>query len=131
MIEQVLALAQQSSSGGGGGFFPIIMLAMIVCIIASLWKVFVKAGQPGWAAIVPIYNIAVLCKVAGRPAWWVLLMFIPIVNLLVMALISIDVAKAFGKGAGFGVGLWLLGFIFYPMLGFGGAQYVGREPALA
>lgn len=130
MVEHMVVLAQESPSGGGG-MVPFIMLAIVVFIIASLWKVFAKAGQPGWAAIVPIYNLAVLCKVAGRPAWWVLLMFIPIVNVLVLAVVSIDIAKAFGKGVAFGLGLWLFGFIFYPMLAFGGAQYVGREPALA
>jgi hypothetical protein len=108
-------------------------LAIIVLVIASFWKVFTKAGQPGWAAIVPIYNAYILLKIAGRPGWWLLLYFIPLVNLVIAILVSIDVAKAFGKGGGFGVGLLFLSFIFYPILGFGDAAYVrgGSAPVPA
>ena len=66
-----------------------------------------------------------ICKMVGRPAWWVILLYIPIVNIVVLAILSIDLAKSFGKGTGFGIGLWLLPFIFYPMLGFGDARYEG------
>lgn len=92
------------------------------------WKVFTKAGQPGWAAIIPIVNLFFLCKVAGRPGWWVLLLLIcfPIFWII----ICIDVAKRFGKGGGFAVGLIFLGIIFYPILGFGSAQYQGGAPAV-
>ena len=100
-----------------------IELAIAIPIIVGLWKTFTKAGQPGWAAIVPIYNLLVLMRVAGRSPWWVLLCFIPLVNIVVLILVSLDVARNFGKGAGFGVGLALLGFIFYPILGFGDAKY--------
>ena len=105
----------------------LIQLAVVVLYIAGLWKVFTKAGQPGWAAIIPIYNIYVILKIAGRPGWWLLLFLIPIVNLVIFIIASIDVAKAFGKGVGYGLGLFLLGFIFYPMLGFGADTY--RAPA--
>ena len=108
---------------------PLVWLAIVVLAIASLWKVFAKAGQPGWAAIVPIYNGYVLLKVAGRPGWWLLLFFIPLVNFIISIIVAIDVAKAFGKGTGFGVGLAFLGFIFYPILGFGDASYVGPGSA--
>jgi Family of unknown function (DUF5684) len=95
------------------------------------WKVFTKAGQPGWASIIPIVNLFFLCKVAGRPAWWVLLLLIcfPIFWII----ISLDVAKRFGKGVGFAIGLMFLGIIFYPILGFGSAQYQGAPapPATA
>lgn len=101
----------------------IIYLLIFAFIVAAWWKVFEKAGKPGWAAIVPIYNVVVLLEIAGRPVWWVILLFIPLVNLAVSVIIGIDVAKAFGKGTGFGVGLALLGFIFYPILGFGDATY--------
>jgi hypothetical protein len=104
-------------------------LALVVFIIASLWKVFTKAGQPGWAAIIPIYNAYVLLQIAGRPGWWLLLYFIPVVNFVIAIIVSIDVAKAFGKGGGFGVGLALLSFIFYPILAFGDATYA--RPASA
>ena len=123
-------VAQTSDAGAAGGMmFMVVWLAIIVLVIAGLWKVFTKAGQPGWAAIVPIYNIYVMCKIAGRPGWWLVLLFIPVVNLIVSAIVSVDTAKAFGKGTGFGIGLWLLGVIFYPILGFGSAQYQGPAAA--
>ncbi len=98
-------------------------LAIAVLVIAGLWKTLGKAGYPGWAAIIPIYNAYVLIKVAGRPWWWLLLLFIPVVNIVILVLIGLDTATRFGKGPGFGVGLALLGFIFYPILGFGDAVY--------
>lgn len=101
----------------------LIELALIVLVIAGLWKTFAKAGQPGWAAIIPIYNVYILLKIAVRPWWWLLLLLIPLVNIVIAIIVAIDVAKAFGKGAGFGIGLALLGFIFYPILGFGSAAY--------
>jgi hypothetical protein len=105
--------------------FWICYFVVIILLIAAMWKVFSKAGQPGWACIIPIYNIYVLCKIAGRPGWWVLLMLIPFVNFIILIIIDIDIAKAFGKGVGFGIGLVLLPFIFFPILGFGSAQYQG------
>jgi hypothetical protein len=107
------------------GIVALFYLAIIVVVIAGMWKVFTKAGQPGWAAIVPIYNIVILLKIVGRPVWWLVLLLIPFVNFVILILVSIDMAKSFGKGPGFGIGLWLLSFIFYPILGFGDAQYVG------
>jgi hypothetical protein len=101
-------------------------IALIVVIIASLWKVFEKAGQPGWAAIVPFYNIYVLtCEIAKKEILWFILMFIPLVNIVASVLVSIEVARKFGKSEAFGIGLAFLGFIFYPMLAFGDAQYQG------
>ncbi len=100
-------------------------LALLVLIIVGMWKVFTKAGKPGWAAIVPIYNIIVLLEVAKKPLWWIVLIIIPFVNFIAMILICIDLAKNFGKGGGFGVGLALLPFVFYPILGFGNARYQG------
>jgi hypothetical protein len=114
-----------------GPLFWIIWTAFILLMIVSLWKVFGKAGQPGWGAIIPIVNTYFLCKVAGRPGWWVILMFIPFVNFVIWIIISIDIAKNFGKGAGFGVGLAFLSFIFYPVLAFGSAQYRGPAAAVA
>jgi len=112
----------------GAAIGIIFYLAFIVFIIASIWKVFVKAGHPGWAAIVPIYNIYILLKIAGKPGWWLLLFFIPLVSIVIAILVSIEIAKAFGKSAGFGVGLALLGFVFYPILGFGDAEYQSAPP---
>ena len=102
----------------------LIILAILVFFIAAVWRVFTKAGQPGWAALIPIYNMVVLTQVAGRPTWWVLLLFVPVVNIFVSLVLAIDIAKNFGKGTGFGFGLFLFGFIFYPILGFGDAEYV-------
>src|SRR5476651_1733903 len=105
----------------GTGFILFFVFIWVICV-AGIWKVFVKAGKPGWAAIIPIYNVIVLLEIAGKPIWWILLLLIPLVNLVIAILVSIEVAKKFGKGTGFGVGLALLGFIFYPILGFGDAQ---------
>lgn len=107
----------------------IIYLAVIVFIIAAFWKVYVKAGKPGWAAIVPIYNIIVLLEIVGRPMWWFLLFLVPIVNFIIAIIVYIDLAKSFGKSTGFGIGLLLLGIIFFPILGFGDAQYQGPAAA--
>ena len=124
---------EPTASGGGaaagGGLMGIIQLAVIVLIIVSMWKIFAKAGKPGWAAIVPIYNIVVMLQIARKPGWWVLLMFIPIVNLVVGIMAMIALGKNFGKGTGFVVGMILLPFIFYPMLAFGDAQYQPVAPA--
>jgi hypothetical protein len=124
----LLAQVEYSYSSQGqapGPVFWICWLAFAVLMIAALWKIFTKAGQPGWAAIIPIVNTYFTCKVAGRPGWWVILMFIPFVNLIIWIILCIDVAKSFGKGAGFGIGLLLLPIIFFPILGFGNAQYQG------
>lgn len=130
-MSHLMVLAQNSGGGGGGigGMLILVLwLAVIVLVVAGFWKVFTKAGHPGWMAIIPILNIYILCKIAGRPGWWLILFFIPVVGLVISAIVSIDVAKAFGKGTGFGVGLWLLAPIFYCILGFGDAQYQGPAP---
>lgn len=105
--------------------FPLLCLALVVLVIAGLWQTFTKAGQPGWACIIPIYNVYILTKIAGRPWWWLLLFLIPIVSLVIAIILAIDVAKSFGKSTGFGIGLALLGPIFYCILGFGDATYKG------
>jgi len=119
------ALALQSSTDGTGVLFSLIFLAAMVFLIASFWKVFTKAGQPGWASIIPIYNAIVWLRIAGRPGWWIILLLIPIVGFVIAIVVSIDFAKKFGKGAGFAMGLVFLGFIFYPILAWGSAQYGG------
>jgi hypothetical protein len=111
----------------GGPVFWICEAVFIVLMIAAMWKIFAKAGQPGWAAIIPIYNWIAWCKIVGRPAWWVLLLLIcfPIFFII----LSIDLAKSFGKGVGFAVGLVLLSIIFFPILGFRSATYQGPAAA--
>jgi hypothetical protein len=107
---------------------PLFWLAIIVFVVAGMWKTFAKAGQPGWACLVPIYNVYVMCLIARRPGWWTLLMFVPFVNIVIAILLAIDIAKNFGKSTGFGIGLALLGAIFYPILGFGDATYGPSTP---
>jgi hypothetical protein len=109
--------------------FLLFVLAVSILVIAGCWKVFTKAGQPGWAAIIPIYNLYVLTVIAGKEWWWVLLFLIPCVSIVPAILIPIAVAKNFGKGVGFGLGLAFLGMIFYPILGFGDAVYAPPSQA--
>ena len=116
-----------NDAGGGGSW--VVWLAIWVVWIVAMWKIYAKADQPGWAAIIPIYNVYVLCKIVGRPGWWVILVFIPIVNFIIMIVLDIDLAKSFGKGVGFGIGLILLPFIFPLILGFGSAKYEGAAAA--
>jgi len=111
---------------GAAMVFVVLWAAVILLMIAGMWKVFTKAGQPGWAAIVPIYNFIILLKIAGKPAWWILLMLIPVVNFVVLIIMDIAIAKNFGKGGGFAAGLILLAPIFFPILGFGSARYQGQ-----
>lgn len=103
----------------------IIYFAVIIFMIASIWKIFEKAGKPGWAAIIPIYNIIVLLEIVGKPIWWIVLLLIPLVNIVVGIMVTHLLSKSFGKDVGFTIGLILLGFIFYPLLGFGDAKYKG------
>lgn len=103
----------------------LISLAIAIVVVVAQWKLFKKAGKPGWASIVPIYNMVVLLEIIGRPVWWIALMLIPIANLIVSIIIAIDLAKSFGKDTGYAVLLILLPFIGYPMLGFGSAEYTG------
>ena len=136
LIHPLSLLAQvdysYSSSSQGQAPSPIsiiIGLLIALLLIVAMWKVFTKAGQPGWASIIPIYNLYVWCKIVGRPGWWIILMLIPFVNFIIGIILCIDMAKSFGKGVGFGIGLALLGIIFLPILGFGSAQYQGPSAA--
>ncbi|GMT98115.1 hypothetical protein KH5H1_22340 [Corallococcus caeni] len=128
MDQQQLEMMQQmqdQQASGPGPLFWIFYLAFIGLVVAGMWKTFTKAGEPGWAAIVPFYNLYVMTKIVGRPAWWVVLAILPCVNIIALIILSIDMAKSFGKGVGFGIGLALLGPVFYAILGFGDAQYQG------
>lgn len=135
MLKPLLLLLSTDDETGGmmaalfGGVLGIVYLAILIVVIIGAWKLFEKAGKPGWAAIVPIYNIIVLLEIVGRPMWWVILFLIPCVSVVAAVIVCIDLAKSFGKDVGYGIGLFLLGFIFFPMLGFGSAQYVGPAAA--
>jgi len=124
-VKLFLAQTDQSASSSGSPVGVIVGLLVAVLMIVALWKIFTKAGQPGWACLIPIYNIYILCKIVGRPGWWVILMLIPFVNFIIAIILSIDLAKSFGNGVGFGLGLAFLGIIFFPILGFGSSQYQG------
>lgn len=106
----------------------ILYILFIGVMIASVWKVFTKAGKPGWACIVPIYNLIVMLEIAEKPVWWFILMLVPFVNVVIGILVSIAIAEKFGKSTGFGLGLAFLGIIFWPMLAFGDAEY-DSEPS--
>ena len=113
-----------------GGVMMLIWLAIFLVVVVAGWKVFEKAGQPGWAIIIPIYNVYIIIKIVGRPAWWLVLYFIPIVNIVIAVIISIDMAKSFGQSAAFGVVLlFLLCGLGYLILAFGGAKYLGPAAA--
>jgi hypothetical protein len=107
------------------GIFWVIYVAILVVLIIAGWKMYEKAGEPGWAFIIPIYSFLVLLKIVGKPWWWLLLMLIPVVNLVFAVWTYNMLSKSFGKTEGFTVGLVLLGFIFLPILGYGDAKYLG------
>ncbi len=116
-----------AAAGGVAGSVMFFYVIVLVVMIAALWKAFTKAGEPGWAAIVPIYNAIVFLKIAGKPAWWIILCLIPVANLVVAIIATLAFAKNFGRGGGFAAGLILLPVVFYPILGFGSASYVGTK----
>ncbi len=128
---QILSMLLAQDSNGVQAVVVLIQLAVITAFFAGLWATFTKAGQPGWACLVPFYNLYILLKIAGRPGWWILLFLIPLVNIVVSIIAYIDFAKSYGKGAGFGIGLLFLSFIFFPILGFGDARYQGPAAAAA
>ena len=125
----------------------IILLALIVVVVAGLWKVYEKAGQEGWKCLIPIYNAVVLLKIVGKPIWWVWLMVVPFIISAMLTMAGPALAlfafalnivgyvyaiwtcnmlsKSFGKSEGFTAGIFFLGFIFIPILGFGDAKYLG------
>ena len=127
MNAALFALSTGAGVGIGGGSFA--FLVFIVIEIAAVWRIFVKAGDRGWKAIIPIWNTLIVLKIVGRPWWWIFLYIIPIVWWIVYIIVYYDLAKSFGKGVGFAVGVILLPFIFVPILGFGSSQYV--EPYAA
>ena len=97
--------------------------AFAIMMVAAVWKLFKKAGQPGWKALVPIYGTVIFLRIVERPGWWFLLLCIPVVNLFLSIALCIDLARVFGKGSGFAAGLAFLTPIFLLMIAFGDAQY--------
>ncbi|MDG1671827.1 MAG: DUF5684 domain-containing protein [Akkermansiaceae bacterium] len=137
MLNYILAQSNaelDTATGTAAGavlLLTLIYLAVVVLVIASMWKVFTKAGKPGWAAIVPIYNTIVLLEIVGKPTWWIILLLIPFVNIIVLLIVINELSKSFGRGVGTTLGLIFLGFIFWPILAFGSAQYQGGGAAAA
>ncbi len=111
------------------GIVLVLYIAIIVAVIAAWWMIFTKAGEAGWKSIIPIYNFIVILKIVGRDWWWVILMLIPVVGLIVWIIVSLDLAKSFGRGTGFGIGLAFLSPIFGLILGFGSDTYKGAAAA--
>lgn len=111
--------------------FLIIWLAVMAFFLYCGWKLFVKAGQPGWASLIPIYNVVVMLKIVGKPLWWILLFFIPFANFIVAILLTHNLSLRFGKGVGFTLGLLFLGPIFMPILALGSAKYIPPTTAKA
>lgn len=106
----------------------IIIFSLITYVIAAIgkWKVFEKAGKPGWAAIIPIYSTIVMLEIIGKPIWWiVLIIFVPCANIVFLIWTYNLLSKSYGQSEGFTVGLVLLPVIFFPILGFGNYQYLG------
>ena len=107
-----------------------VFIAIVVVIyIAAQWRIYEKAGKPGWAAIIPIYNFLVLLQIVGKPWYWILLMLIPGVNFVLAIWVVNLLSKSFGQGTGFTLGLIFLSIIFYPMLAFGNYEYKGPAGA--
>jgi len=130
----VILLAPYFQDNGGGGGSLIFSLGGACCglifailMIAAWWKVFVKAGQPGWAAIVPFYNAYVLQEIVGREVWWLAIYFF--LGPIWWIVICLDLAKSFGKEMLWAIGLIVFPYIFFPLLGFGDAQYKGAMKA--
>lgn len=115
-------------SSDGMVFLPgLLGLVFGIAVIVGLWKTFKKAGRPGWAAIIPFYNLYIILQISGKPGWWLLLYFIPIVNIIVSLIVSLQLAKVFNKSAAFGVFLlWFFSGIGYLILGFGKSIYTGN-----
>jgi hypothetical protein len=109
--------------------FWVIYIAIIALFVIAMWKLFTKAGKPGWASLIPIYNNVVMLEIAGKPLWWVFMLFIPIVNIVFAFLILYHFSKAYGKSDGFSIGVALLSFIFLPLLAFSDAKYQGPATA--
>jgi hypothetical protein len=118
------------AASNGSAFVWVVYAILLVAAIAAVWRVFEKAGEAGWKCLIPLYNSYTLFRIAGRNGWGFLLLLIPLVNIVVALVISVDLAKHFGKSAGFGVvALFLFSLVGYLMLGYGDAEYVGTKHA--
>ena len=114
-----------------GSDWAVFGFVVFIILLAAGWRVFQKAGKPGWAILVPFYNVIVLLEIVGKPWWWlILIMFVPLGNLIWGIWATNLLSKSFGQSEGFTVGLVFLPFIFLPILGFGNAEYKGPTPPI-
>ena len=102
----------------------LVLIPLVVFMIIAQWKIYEKAGKPGWASIVPVYNAIVLLEIVKKPIWWIALLFIPFANFVILIIIYIELAKVFRKDIGFALGLVFLSPIFIMILGFSSAKYI-------
>ena len=104
----------------------IILLVLGIITVIGTWRVFVKAGVPGWHSLIPILSTYDICRIAMTEnvvLFTVLSILLPVVYIYP----CLKLAKAFGKGTGFGICLFLFYFIAFPVLGFGDAEYLGPQ----
>lgn len=127
LFAQAGRAAAQQQSQETLELLAVMAVAVGAVMIASTWAIFAKAGQPGWLCLIPIVNYVVLLGIAGRPMWWIILSLIPLLNLAVWALVCLSLARNFDKGMLFGIGLAILPIVFFPILAFSGANYVGES----
>ena len=125
-----LVVDPTTNTAADGGMLSTILLligAVYLFFLVATWKLYSKAGRPGWASLIPIYTTVVFCRICGRSGWLTLALMIPGVNVIVSIMLSVDLARVFGRGTGFMLGLIFLSPIFFPILAFGSSRYVGRQ----
>ena len=128
-MHSLVLLDDTTSSSASSLISLVIVLAVVLFYLVAMWRIFTKAGKPGWAVIIPIYSTIVLLGIVGRPWWWLLLALIPLVNIVIGIIILSDLSKSYGHGLGYTLGLLFLSFIFIPVLGYGRSRYVGPAAA--
>ncbi len=113
-------------AGFGAGYIIVCLVISIVCIV-GMWKVFTKAGKPGWASLIPFYNLYTLFDIAWGNGILFLTMLVPCVDVIFLIICYYKLCKAFGKGTGFFIGMFFFSPIFICILGFGDAEYIGPQ----
>lgn len=135
--QEALSLGASPNAGALAGviasmsMFLFVFFALIVLLIIAQWKLFTKAGEPGWKSLIPFYNLYIALKIAGMSGWWMLAFFIPVLNFIAAIIYSVNLAHVFGKSTAYGIFLlFFFSTIGTLMLAFGDAQYIGNvQPA--
>ena len=121
-----LTAGQSATLGAALIAYQLFLATVLVLYVVGLWRVFIKAGQKGWAALIPFYNLYILLKIIGRPGWWILLFFIPLVGIVVNIVVALELGRSFGRSKLFSIiMLVFLSPIGFIILGFGGSKYAG------